>query len=364
MSGVPAALTAARRTERSGPVRAILEMAGALGAALAVGAVLMLVAGANPIVGYGAMLDGAFGSVNNLAEVLVKAIPLLLAGLGIAVAFRAGYWNIGAEGQLLMGATAAAWVGLLAEGWSPAGTLLLVLLAGFAVGALWGLIPGVLRARFGASEIIVTIMFNYIAFLGVNYLVTAGPIAETGRFLPQTDPIAWSATLPVILEPTRLHAGLFIAMAAVGAMYWFLVRSTWGYRVRVVGANPEAARYGGVSVGKTWVLVSVLAGGLAGLAGMAEVSGTHHRLYDDVSAGMGFTAIVIALLGHLHPVGVAVAAVLFAALHVGAHAMQRVTGVPVTLVYVIQALVVLFFLGRAALGHGQLLRRFLRRERV
>jgi simple sugar transport system permease protein len=313
------------------------------------------------VTGYLALLDGAFGSLNSLAEVLVKATPLMLAGLGVALAFQAGYWNIGAEGQIFIGALGATWVGLNVGGWPVAVALPMIITVGFLTGAVWGLIPGFLRVRLGASEIITTIMFNYIAILLVNYFVT-GPLKESEGFLPETDPIASVAELPRLFPPTRLHAGVLIAFAAAAILYWLMIRSTFGFRVRMVGMNQEAARYAGVSVTRTWIVVSLLAGGLAGLAGTAEVAGVHRRLIEDISGGYGFTAIVVALLGWLHPVGVALAAILFAALRVGADAMQRATGVPVTLVYIIQALVILFILARNAVDKGSL-RKLMRRLR-
>ena len=355
----------AATTDTPSPVmqalRIVGQLSGAVVAALLCGAVLIAVAGADPVVGYLALFNGAFGSLNSVVEVLVKAIPLLLAGLGLALAFRAGFWNIGAEGQIFMGALGAVWVGLNAHDWPAYIALPAVVAAGFVGGAVWGVIPGILRAKLGASEIITTIMFNYIAFYVVNYFVT-GPLVEADQFLAQTDPIAKSAELPRILRPTRLHAGIFVAVAAAGVLYWLMLRSTVGFRARVVGANEEAARYAGMSVGWTWVVVSGVSGGLAGLAGMVEVAGVHQLLLEDISGGMGFTAIVVALLGWLHPVGVVIAAILFAALDVGADSMQRVIGVPVTLVYIIQALVVLFVLARSALEHGTF-DRFLRRFR-
>lgn len=344
---------------RASAARVTMEFAVAMGAALGCGAILILLAGANPVTGYIALVSGAFGSINSLAEVLVKATPLMLAGLGVAVAFRAGYWNIGAEGQIFIGALGATWVGLNVGGWPVALALPATIIVGFLAGAVWGLIPGLLRVRFGASEIITTIMFNYIAILLVNYVIT-GPLKEHEGFLPETDPIAMVAELPRLLPPTRLHAGVLIAFAAVGVLYWLMIRSTFGFRVRMVGMNPEAARYAGVSVTKTWILVSLLAGGLAGLAGTAEVAGVHRRLIEDISGGYGFTAIVVALLGYLHPIGVALAAILFAALRVGADSMQRAIGVPVTLIYIIQALVILFIIARNAVDKenlGKLMRR-------
>jgi simple sugar transport system permease protein len=346
---------------RASAARVAIEFALAMAAALLCGAILILLAGANPLTGYVALVSGAFGSLNSVAEVLVKATPLTLAGLGVALAFRAGYWNIGAEGQIFMGALGATWVGLNVGGWPASVALPAAVAVGFLTGGVWGLIPGVLRVRLGASEIITTIMFNYIALLLVNYVIT-GPLKESEGFLPETDPIASAAALPRLFPPTRLHAGVLIALAATGILYWLMIRSTFGFRVRMVGMNPEAARYAGASVTRTWIVVSLLAGGLAGLAGAAEVAGVHRRLIEDISGGYGFTAIVVALLGWLHPLGVVLAAILFAALRVGADAMQRAIGVPVTLVYIIQALVILLILCRNAVDKDSF-RKLMRRLR-
>jgi simple sugar transport system permease protein len=334
----------------SSGLRIAAELAASVVAALIVGAVLILIAGANPLTGYSALFMGAFGSVHSVAEVLVKATPLILAGLGVALAFKAGYWNIGAEGQLLMGALGAVWVGLNVSGWPMPVALPVMVVVGFVAGAAWGLIPGILQARLGVSEIITTIMLNYVAFLLVNFFVT-GPMKEAEGFMPQTDVIAASAVLPRLLMPTRLHAGILIALVTAIVIYWLMNRSTFGFRIRVVGASPEAAKYAGISVSQTWIVVSAVAGGLAGLAGMVEVSGVHQRLLEHISGGYGYTAIMVALLGWLHPLGVVLASVLFAAMRVGADAMQRATGVPVSLVYVIQALIILFVLGRGAIRH-------------
>ncbi len=335
--------------QKKGVLRAIIHAIWqpilAVAAALAVGALLVMLAGASPVTGYLALVGGAFGNLNSFAEVLMKATPLLLAGLGISFAFRAGYWNIGAEGQIYMGALGATFVGLNLGALPTVVVLPLAIGTGFVMGALWGLIPGLLRARLGVSEIINTIMFNYIAIFLVSFLVT-GPMKEEGGYLPQTDLIAASAVLPKLLPPTRMHAGIILALVAAAILYWIMVRSTLGYRLRVVGENPEAARYAGISVNRIFIIAAGVSGGLAGLAGMSEISGLHQRLLEDISPGYGFTAIVVALLGRLHPLGVVIASILFAALRVGADAMQRRVGIPVAIVYIIQALVIFFVIGR------------------
>ncbi len=312
--------------------------------ALLVGAAAIALTGVSPLTAYQALFYGAYGRLYGLIDTLVKATPLLLAGLGVTVAFRAGIWNIGAEGQLYMGALFATWAGLnLGE--LPASLLLpLAILAGFISGGLWGLIPGILKAALEVNEVIISLMLNYIAIYFVSYLVH-GPMEEVGGFMPQTPRVAPGAQLPLLIPPTRLHAGIILALVLAVVIHFVLWRTTFGYRLRAIGANPRAARYGGIKIGRNIALTMFISGGLAGLAGANEVLGIHYRLLDGISPGYGFTAIVVALLGKLHPLGVVAAALLFASLSVGADMMQRMVRIPIALAHVIQALVVLFVLG-------------------
>lgn len=323
---------------------AVLSPLLAVLAALATGAFLMLAIRADPLLAYKFLFLGAFGNVNGVAEVFVKATPLLLAGLGVAVAFRCGIWNIGAEGQLYVGAVAAAGVGIFLQGPPAYATLPLVILSGFAAGAAYGAIPGLLKVRFGANEIIVTIMLNYVAVFLTGYLVN-GPWLEPGGFVPKSADITRASRLPVLIAGTRLHAGALVALAAAAALSLFLYRTIWGYRLRAVGANPEAARFSGIRVNRQVVMSMVLGGALAGLAGAGEVAGVHYHLVDDLSPGYGYTAIVVALLGKLHPLGLIVAAFFFAALQVGSESMQRSTGMHMAAIFIIEGLIVLFLLG-------------------
>jgi simple sugar transport system permease protein len=332
------------------PVAAILISLG-------FGALLMGFIGVNPLTAYLALLKGAFGSINGIAETLVKATPLLLVGLGIAFAFRARIWNIGGEGQLLLGALGATLAGLFL-GDLPRWILLpIVVLAGFVFGGTWGAIVGFLKARYGTNEIIVTIMMNYIAIYGVSFM-NHGPLREAIGIFPQTDLIGEGAWLGRLLIPTRVHAGIFLAIMLALISQVVFQRTSLGYRIMAVGQNPDASNYAGIGVRSTMIWVMILSGGLAGIAGMSEISGIHHRLMDDISGGYGFTGIVVALLGRLQPLGVVVAAILFGALNVGADSMERTMGLPSPLAFILQALVVLFVLG------GDMVTRYVLRERL
>jgi simple sugar transport system permease protein len=300
------------------------------------------------------MLSGAFGSINGLAETLVKATPLLLASLGVSVAFRSRLFNVGAEGQLYIGALAATLVAFRTGGLAPGLAIALVILAGALGGGAWGLIPGYLKARHGLDEIIVTIMLNYVATLLISFLVRNN-LRDPSGYLPHSAPLPSATVLPVIVAGTRLHAGLFIALAAALLVFILLWRTRVGYELRMVGTGPEAARAAGINVALTTVVAMTISGALAGLAGMSEVAGVHHRLLEDISPGYGFTAIAIALLGGNSPLGITLASFLFAGLDVGSSAMQTRVGVPVHVVTVIQGAIILLVVGREAFGR---LRRF------
>ena len=277
-----------------------------------------------------------------LTETLTVATPLILAGLGVAVAFRAGLFNIGAQGQIILGAMFAGWIGF---SWHlPFGLhLVFVVLAGFVGGALWGFIPGILKARTGAHEVIVTIMLNYIAIYLVGFLLTTPSFQNPGSSNPISPRLDETAVFPQILGPQfRLHLGFLIAIAATYGVWWLLNRSTVGFELRAVGANPFAARTAGISVTKGYVVVMMLAGGLAGLAGVAQVAGTERVLTSGIAASFGFDAITVALLGRSHPWGVFFAGVLFGAFRAGGVQMQTLTGTPIDIVLVVQSLIVLF----------------------
>jgi simple sugar transport system permease protein len=319
-------------------------------AALAIGAVMLALLGASPIKAYGAMIQGAFGTRNALADTLVKATPLLLVGLGICIAFRGGVINIGGEGQLVVGAVSATLVGLsFPEG--PAWLIIpLALLVGFLAGAVWGGVPGLLKAYFNVNEILSTIMMNQIAVQGMNFLlrdVMIDPVQlEAASRIPQTARLAQAFDLPRLV-PTRLHLGAGLAILVAILVFVFLWRTSIGYRIRAVGLNPQASRYAGIRVERYIVLSLLLSGALAGLAGAVQVYGVHHRMFTDGSAtgftgSAGFNGIVAALFGQLHPLGTIPASFLFGALLVGANAMQRAVQVPSALITALNGLVVVF----------------------
>ena len=330
-------------------VDALLPVLAVL-AALVVGAVMLLALGANPVEAYGALLEGAFGSTNAVAETAVKAVPLLLVGLGICIAFRGNVINIGGEGQMVIGAIFATLVGLSLPGWPGWIVICLAMLAGFIGGAIWGGIPGSLKAYFGVNEILSTIMMNAIAVQVMNYLL-CGPMidpaqAELASKIPQTAALADAFRLPR-LAPTRLHLGAGIAVVLAFLVYILLWRTTLGYRIRAVGQNPDASRYGGIKVRQQVVMALLLSGAFAGLAGAVQVYGLNYRMITDGSAtgftgSAGFNGIVAALFGQLHPIGAIPASFLFGALLVGANKLQRVMQVPSAFITALNGLVVIF----------------------
>lgn len=319
-------------------------------AALAVGAVMLLFLKVNPIEAYAALWDGAFGSSNAFAETLVKATPLLLVALGICISFRGDVINIGGEGQMIIGAILATWVGLNVTGLPGWLTITLSMLAGFLGGAVWGGIPGVLKAYFRVNEILSTVMMNAIAVQLMNFLLR-GPMidpaqAELASQIPQTARLEEIFRLPR-LAPTRLHLGALIAVILAILVYILLWRTTLGYRIRAVGQNPHASRYAGIKVQRYMVLALLLSGAFAGLAGATQVFGVNYRMITDGSSSgftgsAGFNGIVAALFGQLHPLLSIPASILFGALLVGANKMQRIVQVPSALIIALNGLVVVF----------------------
>jgi len=292
---------------------------------------------------YTGLLVGSLGSPNALSETLLRATPLILAGLAVALGFRAGLFNIGAEGQIYIGALFATVVGINFEGTPFFVHLPLAILAGFVGGALWGFVPGILKARAGAHEVITTIMLNYVSYLIIDFALHQPLLQRPDRDDPVSRFILESATLPKLFGgELRVHWGLIIALAAAVVISWLLFRSTKGFEFRAVGLNPSAARYAGISISRTVVLAMMISGGLAGLAGASEIIGTNARLTPGFSPFWGFDAIAIALLGGSRPVGVVGAALVFGALRAGATPLQAATGIPIDLVVVIQALVIMF----------------------
>lgn len=331
---------------------------------LILGGIVMALSGSNPFQAYAALFAGSFGSptdiINGLqiyfatgdnaelvrsmypfTESLVTATPYIFAGLSVALGFRAGLFNIGAEGQFFIGALCSAFVGYSIKGLPMIIHLPLALLAGALGGAVWGMIPGYLKARFGAHEVVNTIMMNWIAFRLSDWLLT-GPM-QASNFRPVTPNVQASAELPRFFEdPLRFNLGFFIALFFAYFIYWFLFKTTLGFEVRSVGANPDAAKYAGINIIKNFVLVMFMAGALAGLAGTAQVLGVDHWVGQGFSAGYGFDAIALALLGKSHPFGVVLSALLFGFLRSGATNMQSIAGIPIDIISIIQGLVIVF----------------------
>jgi ABC-type uncharacterized transport system permease subunit len=313
---------------------------------------------------YAALFEGSFGSPARLvralgtmiqtgnsrpvldalrpfSESLVISTPYIFAGLAVALGFRGGMFNIGAEGQLFVGGLASAYLGYALTGLPWIVHLPLAITGGILAGAIWGAIPGLLKAFTGAHEVINTIMMNYVAFRLTDYLLQ-GPMARPDG-LPITPEIKPSAYLPALLpRPVRLHVGFFLALGVAALVYWFLWKTTYGFEIRTVGANPRAARYAGVRVPWTMVLTMGLSGALGGLAGANQVLGVDHRMVRAFSTGYGFDSIALALLGNSHPVGVVLASLLFGFLRGGAARMQSVAGVSVEIIRIVQGMVIVF----------------------
>lgn len=313
---------------------------------LILGGVIMAIARYNPFAAYAALYAGAFGSPTAIGNTLAGSVPLILAGLGIAVAFRTGLFNIGAEGQYWMGAMAAVWVGYHFPALPWVVHVSIALAAAMLAGGIWGgVIPGIAKAFVGAHEVITTMMMSYIAILIAHFMVEKGPMMAPG-YVPQTPNIAASATLPPVLPNfflnSNLSYGFFIAVAAIVLVHIVLFHTTLGYRLRAVGFNARAARYGGMNVPLYTVLALGVSGVLAGLAGGAQMLGVDFQLTDTFQSGYGYTAIVVALLARNSPIGIFFASVFFAALSAGSQTMQINAGVSGNMTDVITGIIIFF----------------------
>ena len=326
----------------------LLGLGLALLLVLAVTSIIIATSGKSPLAAFQCMMKGAFGTKNSVAETLIKTVPLLLAGLGLTICYRTGLTSLGSEGQIIMGGLMATIVGVYMGGLPSPVLIPLCFIAGMIGGGLWAAIAGVLKAKLGVSEIINTIMLNYVATYLVGYLID-GPLQEETGFYPQSDLLSQNAWLPSILQGTRLNIGIVVALVGAVVVYFLLWKLPLCYQMRAVGNNPVAARTNGIKVAKNMVMAMVLSGVFAGLAGAIEITGIHHRLMNGFSSSYGFDAMAVALLGGLHPAGVTVAALFFGALRTGANTMQRTLQVPVSLVNIIQGLVILFVLMQAIL---------------
>jgi simple sugar transport system permease protein len=321
----------------------------AIMAAFMIAAILISMAGANVPEAFSALFAGAFSSKKAFMETLVKATPLTLTGLAVALAFRGRVWNIGAEGQFFVGAMASYWISTnltwLPTVWLFAANIVIAFLAAAAI----GLIPGVLKAKLGVDETVVTIMMNYIIRYFLSFMLS-GPWQDPRYEFQMSPEIPKVSYFPVLLSNTRLHAGFIIALLAALLVYLLLQKTPLGYEMRAVGFNPIAAKFKGINITKNIIIIMALSAGIAGLAGAGEMAGLHHRLRIDISTGYGYTGILIAVMAGLNPITVIPVAILFGALVNGATRMQVLTKVPVSVVYATEAIILLFVLAAQVLS--------------
>ncbi len=341
-------LAAWRPTRWSSPV--IVAWAVLITFALTAGPILL--AGANPIAAYGEFLVVPLTSRFSILEVLVAATPILFTGAAVAIAFRAGYWNIGAEGQLLLGAIAAAGVGAAAGDLPPIIVLPAMLVAGALAGAAWALVPALLRVRFGIDEVVTTLLLNPVALLVVNGLLH-GPWRDPVTGFPESPRIAAAAEFPALLERSRVHLGFVVALVIIAAAWYVVARTPAGLRLRAAGLSPIGARFAGIDVSRVVFRAALISGAIAGLAGVSEVAGIQFRLTSGLSPGYGYTGIVVATLGSLSLPGVALAALFLGDLTVGASSAARALEIPSQLGAVVQGVLLLTTIGLIALRRSR-----------
>ena len=320
----------------------LLAVMGALVVGLLISAVLIQGANANVIESYMALLEGAFGTKDAILESIVQATPLIFTGLAMVVAFRSKVINLGAEGQFLAGAMAAAWISMNFSELPNLVLIPLLAIGGMIAGAALGFIPAILKAKLETSEVISTVLLNYVVLYFLSYLLS-GPWKPPGEWLMQTERFTENTFWPSFFE-SRLHLGFFIGLAIAGLLLYVIQKTPFGFELRSVGENRVAARYKGIKIERTIILALVLSGALAGLSGVGEVSGLHHRLITGISKGYGWTGILIALLGQLNPIGVILSSIFFGGLINGSVAMKIHTGVPIALVESIQGILMFVLL--------------------
>ena len=311
----------------------------AIALALLVGAVFIMIAGKSPVEAYSYLLKGAFGSKPAFGETLVKATPLIFTGLAATISYKCGMYNLGGEGQFLMGAVAAVWIGTCYPSIPAALRLVLCLVVAGVAGLLWGAIPGLLRTYRNVNEMIITIMLNQIAVLFMSFMF-CGPLKEAN--IPQTAAVDDSIKLARFFGTTRAHTGIFIALIIAVLMYYFMYYTYKGFQFRAVGYNMEASRVNGFSVQRIMMLGFMISGAIAGLGGGVELLGSSYRLQSGFGSGFGFNGVAIALIGQLHPLGTVLVAYLFAVLNCGANAMQAATGITTSVIDIIEAIIIIF----------------------
>jgi len=316
---------------------------------------LLLLAKANPFTAFYNFLVAPLSNSVSAIEVLVKATPLLFTGAAVTFAFAAGYWNIGAEGQLYAGAIAAAAMGIIVKGLPPVLSILLMIVAGFAGGMAWALIPALLKIKLAVDEVVTTLLMNTIILFFVSFLLN-GVWRDPISGWPQSPTIADEAIFPKLIPMARLHLGFILAWIVIGIIYLVLRRSALGLRMRSIGLNPEAARFAGVNVNQTILTAALVSGGIAGLAGMSEVAGIQYHLIDAISPGYGYTGIIAATLGGLNPLGVSLASLFIGLIETGAQSVSRAMGVPIYLGNVVEAALLLVTLSMLILQNYRIRR--------
>ena len=310
---------------------------------LILSAIPILLAGGNLWKSYYYLFYGALGTRFNLLETFVKASPLLLTGLAVAFAFRAKFWNIGAEGQLLAGALAATVLGVSLGGIPGILVLPVVMLGGFLAGGIWAAIPAILKTKLKVDDVVSTLLLNYV-MIHIMGALLFGPLQQPGSSWPRSSAIIEAARYPILLTRSRFHLGILIALLAVLVIWFINKRTVFGYRSKAVGVNIRAAHFGGINTTAVILWTALVSGGLAGLAGVGELCALQYRLIMDISPGYGYSGIVIAMLGNLHPVGVLFSSLFFSVIIVGAHTMSRMTGVPTYIAEVIQGMALMIML--------------------
>jgi len=312
-------------------------------ATLVLSAIPILLAGGELWKSYFYLFYGALGTRFNLLETFVKASPLLLTGLAVAFAFRAKFWNIGAEGQLLAGALAATVLGISLRSVPPFLVLPTVIVAGFLAGGLWAFIPAILKTKLKVDDVVSTLLLNYV-MIHIMGALLFGPLQQPGSSWPRSSEIIAAAKYPILMPRSRFHMGIIVALLAVLVIWFINNRTTFGYQNKAVGINLRAARFGGIRTNAVILWTALISGGLAGLAGVGELCALQYRLIMDISPGYGYSGIVIAMLGNLHPVGVLFSSLFFSIIIVGAQTMSRMTGVPVYIAEVIQGMALMIML--------------------
>jgi len=315
----------------------------AVAATLVLSAIPILLAGGELWKSYFYLFYGALGTRFNLLETFVKGSPLILTGLAVAFAFRAKFWNIGAEGQLLAGALVATVLGVHLGGMPRAIVLSIIIVAGFLAGGIWAAVPGILKTKLKVDDVVSTLLLNYVMWHIMGALLF-GPLQQPGSSWPRSAAIVDAARYPVLLPRSRFHMGIIIAFIAVFIIWFVNNKTTFGYRSKAVGVNIRAAHFGGINTTSIIVWTALISGGLAGLAGVGELCAIQYRLIMDISPGYGYTGIVIAMLGNLHPLGVLFSAIFFSIIIVGAQTMSRMTGVPTYIAEVIQGMALMVML--------------------